>query len=76
MPPESSGFDLITKSHVEGHAAAIMRDQELMQGTLYINNPDICDTCTKLLPKMLPPGATLDVVLPSGKVVKFRGIGP
>ena len=76
MPPESSGFDLITKSHVEGHAAAIMRDQELMQGTLYINNPDICDTCTKLLPKMLPPGATLDVVLPSGKVVKFRGVGP
>jgi hypothetical protein len=76
MPPESSGFDLITRSHVEGHAAAIMRDQELMQGILYINNPDICDTCTKLLPKMLPPGATLDVVLPSGKVVKFRGIGP
>jgi hypothetical protein len=76
MPPQSSGFDLITKSHVEGHAAAIMRDQGLMQGTLYINNPDICDTCTELLPKMLPQGATLDVILPSGKVLKFRGIGP
>jgi nucleic acid/nucleotide deaminase of polymorphic system toxin len=72
----SAGFDRMTLSHVEGHAAALMRQQGITDGTLYINNPEICVSCTKLLPKMLPPGATLRVVLPDGTITEFRGIGP
>lgn len=74
MPPESPGFDLITKGHVEGHAAAIMQQQGISEGMLYINNPNICSSCESLLPSMLPPGATLNVVFPDGTVVRFRGI--
>lgn len=72
----SPGFDGLTLSHVEGHAAALMRQQGNMEGTLYINNPKICGSCTRLLPTMLPPGAVLNVVLPDDSVVQFTGIGP
>jgi nucleic acid/nucleotide deaminase of polymorphic system toxin len=72
----SSGFDGITLAHVEGHAAALMREQGIAEGTLYINNPEICASCTHLLPKMLSPGARLRVVLPDGTVKEFRGVGP
>ena len=74
MPPGSPGFDLITKGHVEGHAAAIMQQQGINEATLYINNPNICSSCESQLPSMLPPGAILNVVLPDGTVVQFRGI--
>jgi SCP1.201-like deaminase len=72
----SPGYDGITLSHVEGHAAALMREQGSMEGTLYINNPKICDSCTLLLPRMLPPGATLNVVFPDKTFVRFKGITP
>jgi hypothetical protein len=75
MPEESAGFDSYTLGHVEGHAAALMRQQGMTEGTLYINNPEICVSCRKLLPKMLPPGATLRIVLPDGTVTEFKGIG-
>ena len=73
MPSPSLGFDAYTLAHVEGHAAALMRQRGIMEGTLYINNPDICSSCTKLLPKMLPPDATLNIVLPNGTIVQFKG---
>jgi hypothetical protein len=76
MPDGSSGFDLITKSHVEGHAAALMRQEGISEGTLYINNPKICGSCTRWLPRMLPPGATLNVVLPDKTIMSFEGIDP
>ncbi len=76
MPPGSPGFDLITKSHVEGQAAALMRQQAISEATLYINNPKICGSCTRWLPRMLPPGATLNIVLPDKTVMSFKGIGP
>jgi hypothetical protein len=76
MPPGSPGYDGRTLSHVEGHAAALMREQEITEGRLYINNPAICDNCTRLLPKMLPPGSTLSVVLPDGTIIRFKGIVP
>jgi hypothetical protein len=72
----SSGYDRITLSHVEGHAAALMREQGSMEGTLYINNPKICDSCTLLLPRMLPPGAALNVVHPDKTIVRFKGLIP
>jgi hypothetical protein len=74
VPKGTPGFDIITRAHIEGHAAALMRNQKITHGTLYINNPTICDSCAKLLPRMLPPGSTLDVVLPNGAKVPFKGI--
>ncbi len=74
MPRGSSGFNLWTLSHVEGHAAALMRQRGITEGTLEINNPNICDSCTELLPKMLPPGITLNIVLPDVTVKTFRGL--
>jgi hypothetical protein len=76
MPPESSGFDGLTLSHVEGHAAALMRQNGIMEATLYINNPKICGSCMRLLSRMLPPGAILNVVLPDNTVIQFIGTGP
>jgi hypothetical protein len=74
MPGGSPGFDTITKGHVEGHAAAIMRQDDLSEGTLRINNPEICENCAELLPRMLPPGARLRVILPDGTVTEFEGL--
>ena len=73
MPPQSLGFDGVTKLHVEGHAAALMWQQGISDATLYINNPEICVSCASLLPRMLPPGATLNVVLPDGTMQRFMG---
>jgi len=74
MPKGSPGFDIITRTHVEGHAAALMRQQGAMDGRLFINNPVICSNCSKLLPSMLPSGVSLRVVLPDGSVVPFKGL--
>jgi hypothetical protein len=69
----SAGFDINTLSHVEGHAAALMRQKGIMEATLEINNPEICVSCDRLLPKMLPPGATLNIVLPDGTIRSYKG---
>jgi hypothetical protein len=75
MPGGASGFNLVTRSHVEGQAVAIMRESGMNRGVLYINNPEICSSCSRLLPRMLPSGTTLDVILPSGKINRFIGGG-
>jgi hypothetical protein len=76
VPRGSLGFDIVTRTHVEGHAAAPMRQLGIRRGTVYINNPAICSSCERLLPLMLPSGVTLRVVLPSGVVVIFVGTAP
>ena len=76
MPPESAGFDAYTKTHVEGNAAALMRQEGYMEGTLTLSNPDICVRCMSLLPRMLPPGSTLHVILPDKTVIDFQGAAP
>jgi RHS repeat-associated protein len=73
IPNGTSGFDIVTRTHVEGHAAAVMRQQGLSQATVYINNPVICDSCMNLLPRMVPSGSRLTVVLPDGAAVTFTG---
>jgi hypothetical protein len=73
MPKGSPGFDGYTLEHAEGQAAALMQHLGIKRGTLYINNPTICSNCTTNLSKMLPPGATLDVVLPNGDKIPFSG---
>jgi len=76
IPRGTSGFDIVTRTHVEGHAAAVMRQQGLTEATVYMNNPEICPSCSRLLPRMLPPRARLNVVLPDGTVVPFTGVVP
>ena len=76
MPPESAGFDAYTRTHVEGHAAALMRQEGYTEGTLILSNPDICVRCMSLLPRMLPPGSTLHVVLPDKTVIDYQGASP
>ena len=65
-PKGTAGFDAYTRTHVEGHAAALMREKGMTNAKLYINNPEICSRCSQLLPRMLPPGAQLEVITPSG----------
>jgi Double-stranded DNA deaminase toxin A len=75
MPPGSAGFDIVTRTHVEGHASALMQQNQWTSGTLYINNPP-CTSCTKLLPRMLPPSSNLRVIGPNGYENIFRGLIP
>jgi hypothetical protein len=71
---DSEDFNIVTMTHVEGHAAELMRQWGLSEAWLSINNPNICDDCVEYLePKMLPPGATLHVVLPNGHDIPFKG---
>ena len=74
MPKGSPGFDIITRTHVEGQAAALMRRQGIGEGVLYINNSIICPNCTRNLPYMLGPGKSLQVVLPNSSPVPFTGL--
>lgn len=76
MPDGSPGLNGVTLSHVEGHAAALMRQMGISEATLEINNPKVCASCMQNLPTMLPPGSTLRVVLPNGNVIIFHGIMP
>jgi len=76
FPGGTPGFDVITRTHVERHAAAVMRQRGLMEATLDINNPQICPSCERLLPRMLPPGSRLTIVLPDGTRRTFTGAIP
>jgi len=62
-------------THVEGHAAGLMRKHGLREADVYINyvgGP--CKTyCVPSLPKLLPPGAKLRVYFP--KADGTRGVG-
>jgi hypothetical protein len=73
MPKGSAGFDIVTRTHVEGHAAAWMQQNGVSNATVYINNPVICDSCMNYLPRMLAPGSQLTVVAPDGTAVTFTG---
>ncbi|RTL35118.1 MAG: hypothetical protein EKK48_29955 [Candidatus Melainabacteria bacterium] len=73
MPAQSRGFDLITKTHAEGHAIAHMIQHGIKEAKIYINNNEICSSCEKLIPRMLPPGSKLEVHMPSGAVRNFVG---
>jgi SCP1.201-like deaminase len=68
------------KTHVEAHAAVILRRERLTEATLYINRAP-CPTsnprspgCFDNLPKMLPEGARLRVIGPDGFDHTFVGL--
>ena len=73
VPRGSRGFDMLTRTHVEGHAAAYMNQHGITEATVYINNPTICPNCANNLPRMLNPGTRLNVVLPDGTSIPFIG---
>jgi SCP1.201-like deaminase len=68
------------KTHVEAHAAILMRRRGLVAATLYINRVP-CPTndprspgCFDNLPKMLPQEAKLRVIGPEGFDLVFVGL--
>jgi SCP1.201-like deaminase len=67
------GFDGYTRTHVEGHSAAFMKQNGIQHAKLYINNPRMCSPCDRLLPRMLEEGSTLEVFLPDGTSRLFIG---
>jgi RHS repeat-associated protein len=76
MPKGTPGMNNRIKSHVEAHAAAIMRQQGLTEATLYINRvPCPGKTgCDAMLPRMLPERARLRIVGPDGFEKVYIGL--
>ena len=74
LPRGTPGMDNVLKSHVEAHAAALMRQNGLTSGTLYINRIPCEGGCDTMLPRMLPESATLRVYGPGGYDETFTGL--
>jgi SCP1.201-like deaminase len=78
LPKGTPGMHGNIKSHVEAHAAAVMRLERIKDATLYINRIPCADArppgCHLMLPRMLPEGATLTVHGPDGFKWVYRGI--
>lgn len=66
-------------THVEAHAAAVMRQTDTAAGTLYINRVPCPRTspstagCAEALPSMLGPGQRLTVWAPDDYGASFIG---
>jgi hypothetical protein len=67
--------DLIIQTHVEMHAASLMRNNGIFEGTLFINrNPCAGGLgCSDLLPFQLGNDSLLHVVSPSGTTTYYGG---
>ena len=59
-----SGSSRFTLAHVEGHATAVMHQRRIARATLLIEM-EPCRACDPAIPRMLPPGARLEVVSPA-----------
>jgi hypothetical protein len=68
IPFGTRGFNNIVRSHVEAHAAAVMRLNGLESASLYLNKAPCAwaQGCANMLPRMLPAGATLHIYWPGG----------
>ena len=73
LPKPAPGFNAITSTHFEGHPAAMMRQQGIKEGTLYINNSKFCLPCRQYIELILPSGSKLTIVLPDGTTVTYLG---
>lgn len=75
MPRGTPGMNNRIKSHVEAHAAAVMRRDGLDEATLAINRTPCPGRtgCDAMLPRMLPPGAQLHVYGPDGVRKTYTG---
>ncbi|GAA4902552.1 DddA-like double-stranded DNA deaminase toxin [Stackebrandtia albiflava] len=73
---------LMIATHVEPKFAVRMRRQELKNETIVINNPDgpcgyatsLRYGCDQILPRLLPPGASLTVYWPDGNQHTYHGV--
>jgi SCP1.201-like deaminase len=84
IPLKTLGFNGYFRRHVEGHAAAYMRQNGIRDATVFINRLTPCEgTCLKVInsaggwPRIrvaLPKGYTLRVVTSDGKVWIFKGV--
>ncbi|WP_437753911.1 DddA-like double-stranded DNA deaminase toxin [Sorangium sp. So ce1389] len=76
MPRGTPGMNGRIKSHVEAHAAAVMREQGIKDATLYINQAPCSSAtgCGAMLPRMLPEGARLRVLGPDRYDQVFIGL--
>jgi hypothetical protein len=77
IPLNTPGFNGFTRGHVEGHAAAIMRQESIEEATLYVNNVPCVFArvgCDVNLPKMLPQYAKLHVIGPDGFQKTYVGL--
>ncbi len=60
-------------THVEGHAAAVMRQRGLTEAQLTTNHPDgLCRACHVQAPAMMPPNAVMEVITPRGATQERR----
>lgn len=73
MTEGAPGFNIVTRTHVEGQAAALMQRQGINEGILYMNNPEMCRSCVRFLPRMLQPGRSLQIVFPDGSSTWIQG---
>jgi SCP1.201-like deaminase len=68
-----TGYNPVTRTHVEGAAAQVMRENGITQAVLTIDHPGgVCPYCNTNLPSMLEPGSQLTVETPVANDV----IGP
>jgi RHS repeat-associated protein len=64
-----SEYDGYTRTHAEGHAAQLMRENGIRKAVLTINHVNgVCRNCNQNLKHMLPLGAWLLVLTPSATV--------
>jgi SCP1.201-like deaminase len=68
------------RAHVEPHVAALFRNENLTEATLYINKdpclgpPNLKNGCEYMLKHMLPEGSKLTLHAPDGTVRTYTGI--
>ncbi|WP_187345828.1 DddA-like double-stranded DNA deaminase toxin [Sorangium cellulosum] len=76
MPRGTPDMNGRIKSHVEAHAAAVMRERGIKDATLHINQVPCSSStgCGAMLPRMLPEGARLRVLGPDGYDHVFIGL--
>ena len=75
LPKPRPGMNGNIVGHVESHAAALMRQEELGHATLWINRAPCRgpNGCMTNLSRMVPEGSTLDVfVAPGGSAAHFE----
>jgi RHS repeat-associated protein len=73
IPKGTPGFDAYVRTHVEGHAAALLRQQGGGRATLFINQVP-CPNCARNLERALPEGAELEIFGPNGFRRTYVGV--
>jgi hypothetical protein len=68
LPKGTPGMNGLTRTHVEGHAAAIVRAEGLEGATLYINRAPCAGKagCAAMFERMVPKGSKLLVYVSPG----------